>query len=164
MNPICGLFLVTLLASAPAIAEPFDKTQVDAAAAKVQIAEQRVVCFGNRQCRTVDVKPARAGCRRVSTGGRGRGNAFKVAGHQCTSSLQLAKIVELPPRPSDMTRVHREGAPYGHGDARTHTNERSIYHVPTIRKQNGCRNKPYRLDRSPLAPHQIEENIMGVAS
>ena len=78
MNPICGLFLVTLLASAPAIAEPFDKTQVDAAAAKVQIAEQRVVCFGNRQCRTVDVKPTRAGCRRVSTGGRGRGNAFKV--------------------------------------------------------------------------------------
>jgi len=78
MNPIRGLFLVTLLASAPAIAEPFDKTQVEAGAGKIQIAEQRVVCFGNRQCRTVDVKPARAGCRRVSTGGRGRGNAFKV--------------------------------------------------------------------------------------
>jgi hypothetical protein len=78
MNPIRGLFLVTLLASAPAIAEPFDKTQFDAGAGKIQIAEQRVVCFGNRQCRTVDVKPARAGCRRVSTGGRGRGNAFKI--------------------------------------------------------------------------------------
>jgi hypothetical protein len=80
MNPICGLFLVTLLASAPAIAEPLDKFQIDTEAGKIQVAEQRIVCphIGNRQCRTIDVKPAPAGCRRVSTGGRGRGNTFKL--------------------------------------------------------------------------------------
>jgi hypothetical protein len=80
MTPLRGLFLVTLLASAPAVAEPLDKLQVDAGPGKIQFAEQRVVCppRGNRECRTVDVKPTRAGCRRVSTGGRGRGNAFKM--------------------------------------------------------------------------------------
>jgi hypothetical protein len=44
MDPICNLFLVTLLASAPAIAEPLDKFQVDAGAEKIQVAEQRIVC------------------------------------------------------------------------------------------------------------------------
>jgi hypothetical protein len=84
MNPICGLFLVTLLASAPAMAESLDKFQVDAGAGKIQVAEQRVVCAmrGNRECRAVDVKPTPAGCRRVSTGGRGRGNAFKLVCNQ----------------------------------------------------------------------------------
>ena len=59
MTPLRGLFLVTLLASAPAVAEPLDKLQVDAGPGKIQFAEQRVVCppRGNRECRTVDVKP-----------------------------------------------------------------------------------------------------------
>jgi hypothetical protein len=78
MTPLRSLFLVTLLVSAPAMAEPLET--VDAGAGKIQLAEQRVICppRGNRECRTVDVKPTRAGCRRVSTGGRGRGNAFKM--------------------------------------------------------------------------------------
>jgi hypothetical protein len=41
MNPICGLFLVTLLASSPAIAEPLDDFQVDAGTGKILVAEQR---------------------------------------------------------------------------------------------------------------------------
>jgi hypothetical protein len=85
MNPIYGLFfLVTLLASAPAMAEPLDQFQVDARAGKIQVAEQRVVCpfKGNRECRTINVKPAPPGCHRVSTGGKGRGNAFKLVCNQ----------------------------------------------------------------------------------
>jgi hypothetical protein len=81
MNPICGLVLVTLLASAPAMAEPLDKFHVDAGGGKIQVAEQRIVCpyHGNKQCHTIDVKPAPSGCRRVSTGGIGpRSNRFKL--------------------------------------------------------------------------------------
>jgi hypothetical protein len=73
MNPVYGLFLVTLLASAPAIAEPLD--------GKIRVAEQRIVCPGhpNRgQCHTIDVKPAPSGCRRVSTGGLRSGNRYKL--------------------------------------------------------------------------------------
>ena len=79
MNPICGLFLVTLLASAPAIAEPLDKFQADAGG-KIQVAEQRIVCplHGNRECHTINVKPAPAGCRRVRTGGYLRGLSYKL--------------------------------------------------------------------------------------
>jgi hypothetical protein len=45
MNSMCGLFLVTLLASAPAFAEPLHKFQVDAGAEKILVAEQR-----SREC------------------------------------------------------------------------------------------------------------------
>jgi hypothetical protein len=80
MNPVCGLFLVTLLASAPAIAEPLGKFESDAGAGKIQVAEQRIVCpiHGNQQCHTINVKPAPPGCRRVSTGGLRSGNKFKL--------------------------------------------------------------------------------------
>ena len=65
----------------PAAAEPAaDGLQADRQAATIRLAEQRIICpnRGNRSCRTITVREPQLGCKRVSTGGLGRGNGFKT--------------------------------------------------------------------------------------
>jgi len=81
-----GLALALPLAwSAPA--EPLDGLRAEQPPGRVQLAEERVICpnRGNRSCRTITIRAPQPGCRRVSTGGLGRGNGFKtVCGQAAT--------------------------------------------------------------------------------
>ena len=84
MNPICALFLVTLLASAPAMAEPLDKFQVDAGAGKNSSRGTTGCVSDARQSgmpRSRHETNSR-GLSKVNTGGQGRGNAFKLVCNQ----------------------------------------------------------------------------------
>jgi hypothetical protein len=79
MTPSLGAYAVILIGWL-ATAQSSDELKGDREAGDIRLAQERIICpnRGDRSCRTVMPK-SKGGCRRVSTGGIGKGNSTAVA-------------------------------------------------------------------------------------